>query len=156
MKIADYKQLYDFVMQDKNRHPWEAIRTIRRLRKMSNKLLKALWVLLEGGFPDVAVGDVTYAELVNDEGMSPIEALLILDWLERDPQAATVFMESERMRKPIAPLNEAETELVRQALRNLTGKEEFPAPETLEQLDQNEMGDIVTQEEPVETNSDQQ
>ncbi|MBR4562833.1 MAG: hypothetical protein IKO26_00055 [Paludibacteraceae bacterium] len=153
MKIAEYKQLYDYLTTSEAMKFWEAIHCIRKIRRMSNKLLKALWVVLAGGVPDVSVGDVSFGELVNDEGMTYLQALLLLDWLERDPQTATTFMLTERMRKPIDPLNEEEFELVKQALRKLKREELVTEPESLEKLTEEEKSDIITHDEVIENNS---
>lgn len=121
MKIIKYIELYNFLMYNCKMLPWEAIRTIGKVRKMSSKLVSALWDVMNNHdlIPDVEVGDVSLAELVNDEGMAPVEAILMLDWIERDSLAALTYMESERMRKPVDRLNEEETEIVHRAIENL-------------------------------------
>lgn len=150
MKVVEYTALYNFLLHRNQMQPWEAIRTIFRIRKMSDKLLKALWVIINDGgqIPDVTVGDTSLAELVNDEGMNDIEALLMLDWLERDPAAATNYMHSERMRKPIKPLNDEEKKIVEIALENLKQQSvnihDEQKPQSIDDLSDEDKQDIET------------
>ena len=153
MKVAEYTVLYNFLLHNNQMQPWEAIRTIFRIRKMSDKLLKAIWVIINDGgqIPDVAVGDTSLAELVNDEGMNAIEAMLMLDWLERDPVAATNYMHSERMRKPIRPLNDEEKKVVEIALEKLKQKgvtiQDEQQPQSIDDLSEEDKQDIETSSE---------
>lgn len=154
MKVSSYIDLYNRIMQDGDMRPWEAIHVIGKLRRMSKDLLKALYVWLNGGVPQVEINGVSYAELVNDEGLNWFQALLMLDWLRRDPLAAATFMQTERMRKPFVPLSPQEAEIAQRALDNVkalgVNLDLEKRPQSNDELAAEELSDIEIRNEDAE------
>lgn len=119
MKIIEYKQLYDYLVDVENLHPWEAIRNIAKIRKLAPEILIALRSWSKGIIPEISINGVSYAELTDIEGLQPIQAFLMLDWLKREPLSAMRFMEEERLRTPMQPLSQEELDVVSQGIKKL-------------------------------------
>ena len=58
-------------------------------------------------------------ELVEKDGMRPIRAILMLDWIRREPDAAFAYMAECTRRAPIMPLNSEELDEVKLAIERL-------------------------------------
>lgn len=122
MKIIKYIQLFNYLLAEEDSTPMFACKTIRKVRALPRDLKLAVWDVLEGRLPDVAYYEVTLDELVNTEHMKPIRAILMLDWIRREPDEAMYYMQSERYAAPLT-ITEADKEMVRQALEGWKSKE---------------------------------
>lgn len=128
MKIIKYIQLFNYLLAEEDSTPMFACKTIRKVRSLPRDLKLAVWDVLEGKLPDVAYYEVTLDELVNTEHMKPIRAILMLDWIRREPDDAMYYMQSERYAAPLT-ITEADKEMVRQALEGWKSKETKGADE---------------------------
>lgn len=147
MKSIGYLSLYNYLTQTENQKPWEAIRVLLRLRKTAPDLLLTLGRFIKGDeMADAERRGVTFSDLLNEDGMQPSQAILILDWIERDPEAAMQYMSEERFRSPIEPLTDEEAEKMRQAVAEFKKRglvvDEKIVPESLEQLNDREKQDF--------------
>lgn len=101
MKTIKYLSLINYLVRAENKSIREARYVARRLRKLPDELKLALYSVLKGQTPSIEYNSVTFDELVNNEDMSPSQALLMLDWIRREPKAAFRFMQYERLRSPL-------------------------------------------------------
>lgn len=121
MKIIKYIQLFNYLLAEEDSTPMFACKTIRKIRALPHDLKLAVWDVLEGRLHDVAYYEVTLDELVNTEHMKPIRAILMLDWIRREPDEAMYYMQSERYAAPLT-ITEADKEMFRQALEKWNDK----------------------------------
>lgn len=122
MKIIKYIQLFNYLLAEEDSTPMFACKTIRKVRSLPRDLKLAVWDVLEGKLPNVAYYEVTLDELVNTEHMKPIRAILMLDWIRREPDEAMFYMQAERYAAPMI-ITESDKEMLRQALEKWKDKE---------------------------------
>lgn len=94
---------------------------ISKLRCADSEIKKALYIWLEGGMPVIEVNGVSYAELIEAESMDPIQALLMLDWIRREPGVAFRFMTEESSPKPGFRLKKSDFNKLDEIITNLGG-----------------------------------
>lgn len=122
MKIIKYIQLFNYIVTEEDANPINACRTIQKIRQLPNELKLAVLDVLEGKIPDVEYHDISLAELVNNDKMKPVRAILMLDWIRREPTIAMRYMEIERNRAPQA-VTESEKEMLKKVLEKLNSEE---------------------------------
>ena len=91
MRIA-FKEFHRFLSEDdytdkEIRHLFHAVKAMDQESRR--------WVLRwfnQGSYPDQEIEGVTAKYLVETCGYRPLNALIILDWLKADPQAAKYFV----------------------------------------------------------------
>ena len=76
MKIIEYLKLYNYLIHNEKLRSWEAIYTINKVRKVAPEILIAIKEWSSGIVPNVAINEVSYSELINEEDMKPIQAFL--------------------------------------------------------------------------------
>lgn len=102
MTIITYIKLYQHLRYKDGLKPWEALECIAEVREMAPEILLALKEWADGEeAPDITFNGVSFNKLVNDEGMKPIRAFLMLDWIYREPIAAMNYLASSRLRATI-------------------------------------------------------
>lgn len=127
MRIIEYIKLFNYLRDVEELEGMDIIRTIYRLRKVSKELLTGVYLILQGKEPEISINGVTYEELVERDGMRPIRAILMLDWVRREPEAAFAYMAEDFRRAPIQPLNDDEKYELERAIEKLKGYvEEVP------------------------------
>lgn len=104
MKIIKYINLFRYLIEDEGLNPTSAYRNIQRIRKLPRELKQAIFDILSSYVPDIEVEGVSFRELTEDDGMKPIRAILMLDWLRREPAIATRYMATERHRSVMVGL----------------------------------------------------
>ena len=119
MSQISYIKLYNYLTEIANYERISALRTIFRLRKLPKNLLNAVSQIVDGKTPKIAVNDISYEELVEKDGMKPIAAVLMLDWLRREPEAALAYMSECTLRSPIKPLTKEQHDELDQAIARL-------------------------------------
>ena len=99
MTIITYIKLYQHLRYKDGLKPWEAVECIAEVREMAPEILLALKEWADGEeSPDITINGISFNKLVNDEGMKPIRAFLMLDWIYRDPIAAMNYLATSRLR----------------------------------------------------------
>ena len=94
---------------------------ISKLRCADIEIKTGLYVWLEGGTPTIVVNGVSYAELVEAESMDPIQAFLMLDWINREPGVAFKFMTEEYHSSPSFRLKKADISKLDDVITTLGG-----------------------------------
>lgn len=118
MKVIKYIQLFNFLIKEEELDLLNASRTIRKIRQLPDALKLAVWNVLEGKVPFVEYYEVTLQELIDNEQMKPIRAILMLDWLRREPAIAMRYMETERYKAP-QKVTDSDKEMLQQVLKKL-------------------------------------
>ena len=98
MMVIKYINLFRYLTQTEGLRPSEAYRNIMRIRKLPAELKEAVYDVMSSLCPNVEYEGVSYRELTEEEGMNPIRAILMLDWIRREPVAAMQYMATERLR----------------------------------------------------------
>ena len=119
MKIIEYIKLFNYLKDVEELEGMDIIRTIYRLRKVSKELLNGVDLILQGREPDITINGVSYQELVEQDEMRPIRAILMLDWIRREPEAAFAYMAEDSRKAPIQPLNDEEKDELEKAIERL-------------------------------------
>lgn len=122
MRIIEYIKLFNYLNDVEELEGMDIIRTIYRLRKVSKELLNGVDLILQGKEPDITINGVSYHELVEQDEMRPIRAILMLDWIRREPEAAFAYMAEDFRRAPMQPLNDDEKEELEKAIERLKGQ----------------------------------
>lgn len=140
MKIIYYFTLYK-KLTNSGMAPWETVVAINDIRKMSPKLQEEVYKVTKDEEPKITIEGVSYAELVRPEeeggeGMEPIRALMMLDWLEKDYINAANYLATRKFHAPKAE-NSKETN---EALDKLIANYQAQHPES----------------EPIEYNNDEE
>lgn len=132
MKAIQYIKLFTYLRDTEELEGIQIFRTINRVRKLPKEFLIEIDKILEGKEPNLVVEGVSYEQLREKDGMRPIRAILFLDWVRTEPEAAFSYMaESAHRRAPIQPLNKDEKEELDAAIERLKKqvKEVQPEPE---------------------------
>lgn len=100
MKIIKYIQLYTHLIEEEGLNPISAYQSTLRVRKLPVELKDAVSQVLDGMCPEVEYHEVTLRELIEKDEMKPIRAILMLDWIRREPAIAMRYMAFERLHAP--------------------------------------------------------
>lgn len=131
MKIIEYKKLYDYLRNEDSLQSLETLKVIYKIRQLPKEYRLAILNIIEGNIPTLSdVEGISYSELVEKDGMRPIRAVLMLDWIRREPDDAIRYMAEETFRAPLQPLSEEEFDAVTAAIERL--KQDVP-PEDIPQ-----------------------
>lgn len=122
MKIIEYIKLFSYIVTEENIDPINACHTIRKIRQLPNELKLAVLDVIEGKIPQIEYHDVSLDELINNDNMKPIRAILMLDWIRREPAIAVRYMATERYRSSQV-VTESDKEMLAKVLEKLNAKE---------------------------------
>lgn len=111
MKVIKYISLFRYLTNTEGLNASEAYRNIQRVRKLPPELKEAVYDVLSSSCPNICYEGVSFRELTEEEGMNSIRAILMLDWIRREPIAAMQYMATERMRHSLV-INAEEKEEV--------------------------------------------
>lgn len=106
MASISYIKFYTYLVGEANLSSLEAIRTINRVRKLDSQIKNALIDWFNQEEVSLTINDVSFDELVNDEGFTPVRAFLLLDWIKREPAQAMHYMAIERFTQSTPPSDE--------------------------------------------------
>lgn len=113
--VIKYIQLFEYLVREEGLNVVSAYRSIQRVRQLPNDFKKAVFQVLHGIIPKIEYYDVTLKELIEQEGMKPIRAIMMLDWIRREPDTAMRYMETERLRAPMK-ISESDMERINAAV----------------------------------------
>lgn len=120
MKVIQYIKLFTYLRDEEELEGIQIFRTINRVRKLPQNFLLEVEKILDGKRSSLEVEGVTFDQLLDENGMRPIRAILFLDWVRTEPEAAFAYMaESANRRAPIQPLNEDEKDELAAAIERL-------------------------------------
>ncbi|MCQ2306677.1 MAG: hypothetical protein MJ000_03805 [Bacteroidales bacterium] len=145
MKKIKYIKLFEYLRDTEELEGMQIFRTIFKVRNLPNEFLAEVEKIIEGKECSLEIDGISYGELVEKDGMKPIRAILFLDWLRTEPEAALAYMEEKAyMRAPIQPLSEDEKEELAEAIERLKKQVKVqPQPELEVDMSKN---DIVIEE----------
>ena len=86
MNIIQYVKLYNYLSDIEKMSGKAVLRTILRIRKLPLELKNAIIDVMDGLIPNISIHSVTLEELINEDDMTPVRAILFLDWLRREPK----------------------------------------------------------------------
>lgn len=146
MKVIEYIKLYNYLVNVEELERSQILRNILRIRKLPKDLLEAVLVIITHpeAYPNITVEGVTFEELVDKDGMKKIRAILMLDWIRREPESALSYMAENTMRAPIQPLDQKELAELDEAIERLK-KQVNVQPKEEPEIDKSEE-DIVIQD----------
>lgn len=119
MRLIQYIQLYNYLEKQEELEGVQILRRIFKIRRLQKKYLEAIEKILAGKTPELIEDGITYEELVDKDNFKPIRAILMLDWIRREPEAAKNYMAENYLKAPIMPLDKEEKEDVAEAIKNL-------------------------------------
>lgn len=122
MKIIKYIQLFNYIVTEEEFNPINAGRVIQKIRQLPNELKLAVLDVIEGKIPSVEFHDISLEELINNDKMKPVRAILMLDWIRREPAIAMRYMEIERHRAP-QTVTDSDKEMLENVLEKLNAKD---------------------------------
>ena len=92
MKVIKYISLFRYLTHTEGLSASESYRNVQRIRKLPTELKEAVYDVLSSVSPNVSYEGVSFHELTDVEGMKPIRAILMLDWIRREPIAALQYI----------------------------------------------------------------
>lgn len=91
--ILNYFFLKNYLMKNYNYTGKEAASLMQRVRQMNSENKKALKEWMNGnGMKMRKVSDITAGDIHERLGYNPVVSFVILDWLEKDPDMASMFL----------------------------------------------------------------
>lgn len=155
MKVIEYIKLYNYMVEVEGLVKTQVLRNILRIRKLPKELQEAVQIIINhpDAYPNITIEGVTFEELVDKDGMKKIRAILMLDWIRREPEAAISYMAENSMRAPIQPLNQEELAELDVAIERLK-KQVKVQPKEEPEIDKSEE-DIVIQDSESDKTSDE-
>lgn len=123
MKLIKYIHLFKYLIEEEGLNAFSAYQSIQRVRQLPVEFKEAVHMVLEGKFPHLEYHEVTLEELTEKERMKPIRAIMMLDWIRREPAVAMRYMESEKLRAP-QTITESDRKKVEEALKGLRQKKQ--------------------------------
>lgn len=134
MKIIKYIQLFNYIVAEEDSNPINACRVIKKIRQLPNELKLAVLDVVEGKIPYVGFHDISLEELINNDKMKPVRAILMLDWIRREPAIAMRYMEIERHRAP-QMVTDSDKEMLEKVLEKLNAKDTSIAEDNKEDIE---------------------
>lgn len=117
--MIKYIRLYNYLTQDEKLSSRAALRNILRIRKLPVEYRKAIVDIMDGLIPYVSCNNITLDELINKDGMSPVRALLFLDWVRKEPANAIKYMAKDTLRDIHPMLSDTENEALNKDIERL-------------------------------------
>ena len=134
MASISYIKFYTYLVEEAELTPLEAIRTINRVRNLDPQIKNALIDWFNQEDVSLTISDISFDELVNDEGFTPIRAFLFLDWIKREPAQAMRYMAIERFTQSTPP-----SEDLQLRLRETLQKDGKPKPSDISDDDKSDI-----------------
>lgn len=122
MKIIRYIQLFRYIITEESTNPVNACRMIQKIRQLPDELKLAVLDVINGKIPYIEYHGISLNELIDNDKMKPVRAILMLDWIRREPAVAMRYMEKERYRAPQA-VTESDKEMLKKVLEKLNAKD---------------------------------
>lgn len=127
MKVIKYIQLFGYLTKEENLSVWQAYLTIQEVRKLPVDYKAAVLHVLEGKTPDIEAEGVTITDIMEKDHLHPVRAILLLDWIRREPAVAVRYMSRERLHAPQKVTDDDKKQLAA-ALQRLRGSRNSDTP----------------------------
>lgn len=108
MKTIQYLKLYDYCLNEEKLTNFETLRVIWRVRQLPNEYKLLVSQVIENDITSLEnilsfeCNGVSLKELLEYDMMSPINAILFLDWLRREPSDALQLLYSGYTRSKLS------------------------------------------------------
>lgn len=102
-----YIVLYNYLRDNEGLNRAQAIRSIMSIRKFDPVIKEAMSNWAKSGKCDLVIEDVSFNELTSKEGMKPIRAFKMLDWLKREPVLAHRYLSQRIIRADLSKVGSA-------------------------------------------------
>lgn len=119
MNLIKYISLYRYLASEEKLSGKAILRDIRRIRRLPSEYKNAVIDIMDGYIPDISSNGVTLEELINKDDMSPIRALLFLDWVRRNPSGAFKYMKDDSIHGGMPGLSEEKEKELDDAIERL-------------------------------------
>lgn len=100
MTIIKYMLLLKTIVEETGMHPSAVYDTIVKVRQLPDELKAVVAAVLDGNTPQVEYLGVALQDIIDKDKITPLRAVLILDWIRREPAIAMRYMEIERYHAP--------------------------------------------------------
>lgn len=111
-------QLVKAVVQETGMHPSAIYDTIVKVRQLPDELKAVVAAVLDGSIPNAEYHGVCLQDIIDKDHLAPLRAVLMLDWIRREPAVAMRYMETERYHAP-QTVTEADREMLDAVLSKL-------------------------------------
>lgn len=102
-----YVQLYNYLRSSEELSRVQAVRSIMGVRKLDPEIKKAMGEWARTGQCRIEIAGVSFKELTEKEGMKPVRAFRMLDWLKREPRLAKRYMVQRHLRADLSKVGSA-------------------------------------------------
>lgn len=119
MNLIQYISLYRYLSSEEQLSGKAILRHILRIRRLPSEYKKAVIDIMNGYIPDITSNGVSLEELINKDDMTPIRALLFLDWMRRDPPNAFKYMKDDTIHSGMPKLSEEKEKELDDAIERL-------------------------------------
>ena len=121
MTIIKYMHLMQAVVAETGLRPTAVYDTIVKIRQLPDELKAVVAAILDGSTPNVEYQGVTLQEIIEQDKIAPLRAVLLLDWIRREPAVAMRYMEKERYHAP-QTVTETDKQMLDAVLEKLHAK----------------------------------
>ena len=134
MKTIKYIQLFRYLLKEETHNPFTAILVINQIRKLPIEFKDAVWLVMEGLIPNLECHEIMLNDLIEKDNITIIRAILLLDWIRREPAIGVRYMSAERLRAP-QTISETDKPKLAEALKRLNGRQSSHPDTVIEQSD---------------------
>ncbi len=121
MTIIKYMHLLKAVVEETGLHPTAVYDAIIKIRQLPDELKAVVYEILNGNIPNVEYHSVALQDIIEKDKIAPLRAVLMLDWIRREPAIAMRYMEIERYHAP-QKVTEADKQMLNTVLEKLHAK----------------------------------
>lgn len=100
MTIIKYMQLVKAIVRETGMHPSVIYDTIVKVRQLPDDLKAVVAAVLDGNIPNAEYRGVCLQDIIDKDHFAPLRAVLMLDWIRREPAVAMRYMETEQYHAP--------------------------------------------------------
>lgn len=125
MKIIEYKKLYKYLQENdgiQGKDNRDTLRVIFEIRKLPKEYKQAILDIIDNRPPCLSeIEDISYNDLIEKYNMRPIRAVLMLDWIRREPDEAIQYL-YESFHRASLSINDEVIDEAEKAIKRLEEK----------------------------------
>lgn len=100
MTIIKYMHLVKAIVEETGLNPSAVYNAVVKVRQLPDELKAVVAAVLDGSVPEVEYHGVALQDIIEKDHVAPLRAVLMLDWIRREPAVAMRYMEIERYHAP--------------------------------------------------------